>query len=112
MFTLVVIPSQYNDTVRWTKAKSEIRALAKCLKARLNYYRAVYADSRTPLLAKVLLWSALGYAAMPFDIIPDFLPVVGHLDDLVVIPLLLYFALKLVPPEVLAAHRMQLLEPL
>jgi len=98
--------------VRWTEAKSEIRELAKFFKARLNYYRAVYADPRTPLLAKVLLWCALGYAAMPFDIIPDFLPVIGHLDDLVVIPLLLYLALKLVPRDVLAAHRAQLLEPL
>ena len=45
--------------------------------------------------------AAVGYTVMPFDLVPDFLPVVGHLDDLVVVPLLVVAAVKLVPPWVI-----------
>jgi uncharacterized membrane protein YkvA (DUF1232 family) len=41
----------------------------------------------------------------PIDLIPDFIPVIGHLDDLVVVPLLVYAALKLIPKEVIAEAR-------
>jgi len=44
---------------------------------------------------------------MPFDLIPDFLPVIGQLDELVIIPLLLYWVLKLTPQEVIAACRLE-----
>jgi uncharacterized membrane protein YkvA (DUF1232 family) len=42
---------------------------------------------------------------MPFDLIPDFLPVIGQLDELVIIPMLLYLALKLTPPDIIADCR-------
>jgi len=81
--------------------KSRLRAIAKDLKLRLAYYRAVYRHPRTPRLAKALLWAALGYLMLPFDLIPDFLPVIGHLDDLVIVPSLIYLAVRLVPRDVL-----------
>lgn len=75
------------------------------LKAHIRYYRALYQDSRTPWMARVLLWLAIGYAVLPFDLIPDFIPVIGHLDDLVIVPGLLWMALRLIPENVKEAHR-------
>jgi len=70
------------------------------LKGELGYYRLVLAHPKTPRISKALLWLALGYALLPFDIIPDFIPVIGHLDDLVIVPALLLLAMCLVPRPV------------
>ncbi len=56
-------------------------------------------DGRTSKLAKVLLGLGLGYAASPFDLIPDFIPVIGHLYDVIILPPLVIMALKLIPKE-------------
>jgi uncharacterized membrane protein YkvA (DUF1232 family) len=62
-------------------------------------------DPRTPWYAKLLVAAVVAYAFSPIDLIPDFIPVIGYLDDLVVVPLGLALALKLVPPEVMAECR-------
>jgi uncharacterized membrane protein YkvA (DUF1232 family) len=62
-------------------------------------------DPRTPRLAKALAILAAGYALSPLDLIPDFIPVLGHLDDAVLVPLGLYLAFKMIPPEEMAGHR-------
>ena len=51
------------------------------------------------------MWTALAYAALPFDLIPDFLPIVGQLEDLLIVPRLILLALRLVPWEVHQQHR-------
>lgn len=63
-----------------------LKSVAKEFKTDLKVYRLVLKDSRTPLIAKVLLGAAVGYALMPFDLIPDFLPVIGYLDDVIIVP--------------------------
>ena len=68
-------------------------------------YRLVRKDPRTPMLAKILLGLAVGYALLPFDPIPDFIPVIGHLDDLIIVPGLIILALQLIPVEVVADCR-------
>jgi uncharacterized membrane protein YkvA (DUF1232 family) len=62
-------------------------------------------DPRTPWYAKLLIAGIVAYAFSPIDLIPDFLPVVGFLDDLILIPIGIAIAVKLIPPEVLAECR-------
>jgi len=82
-----------------------LKEIAGKLKTEFDFYRRLQQHPKTPLLAKVLLWLAIGYLLLPFDFIPDFLPVIGQLDELVIIPLLLYGAVKLTPASVLADCR-------
>lgn len=85
----------------------KLKSLAKQLKQELAVYQLVIKYPQTPLLAKALLWLAVGYLLLPFDLIPDFIPILGQLDDLVIIPVLLYFALLLIPPSLLQSCREQ-----
>ena len=84
---------------------AQLRIVARSLKQELSVYRLVLKDPRTPKPAKILLGLAVGYALLPFDLIPDFIPVIGHLDDLIIVPGLVIVALKLIPPEVVADCR-------
>lgn len=60
-------------------------------------------DDRTPFHAKFIAFFALAYLISPIDLIPDFIPVVGYLDDLVIVPLLLHIAFRLLPADVKAS---------
>lgn len=79
----------------------KLKAIGNNLKQEVKVYRLVAKDSRTPKAAKFLLGLAVRYALLPFDIIPDFLPVIGHLDDAIIIPALVAFALRMIPKEVI-----------
>src|SRR5262249_54191249 len=62
-------------------------------------------DPRVPWYAKALGTCVIAYALSPIDLIPDFVPVLGYLDDLVLVPLGLLLVLRLIPADVLAEHR-------
>ena len=79
---------------RARKLKLEVTALA---------YAQQHPD--TPFAAKVLAVLVVAYALSPIDLIPDFIPVLGLLDDLVLLPLGIYWALKLIPPHVMTEAR-------
>jgi len=79
----------------------KLKSIGKELKLNFKVYQLAQQDPRTPRLAKFLLWMAVGYILMPFDLIPDFIPVIGHLDDVIIVPLLVILALKMIPREVL-----------
>lgn len=64
-----------------------------------------YRDPRVPWYAKVFILAVVGYALSPLDLIPDFIPVVGYLDDLIIIPAGITLALKMIPTEVLEEYR-------
>ena len=64
-----------------------------------------YRDHRTPWYLKLLAASVVAYAVSPIDLIPDFIPVLGILDDLVIVPLGAALAIKMVPKEVMAECR-------
>lgn len=80
---------------------ARLKSIGRNLKRELKVYQLVCKDRRTPKLARFLLGLAVVYTLLPFDIIPDFIPLVGQLDDLVIVPLLVVLALKLVPKGVL-----------
>jgi uncharacterized membrane protein YkvA (DUF1232 family) len=62
-------------------------------------------DPRTPWYAKALALCVAGYALSPIDLIPDFVPVIGYLDDLVIVPLGILAVRRLIPPEIMAKNR-------
>lgn len=69
------------------------------------YYAA--RDPRTPVVARVLALLVAAYALSPIDLIPDFIPVLGYLDDIVLVPLGLALVIRLLPDDVLASARQQ-----
>jgi uncharacterized membrane protein YkvA (DUF1232 family) len=75
------------------------------LKAEAYALYLAYRDPRVPWYARLLAAVVVGYAFCPIDLIPDFVPVLGYLDDLLLVPLGIWLALKLIPPEVMAEAR-------
>lgn len=84
-----------------------IKELAKKLKSEVLTLYFCCKNPKTPLIAKVLAILVIGYALSPIDLIPDFIPVIGLLDDLILVPLGIWLVLKLIPAEVLEASREQ-----
>jgi uncharacterized membrane protein YkvA (DUF1232 family) len=64
-----------------------------------------YKDPRVPFLAKFVSACVIAYALSPIDLIPDFIPVLGYLDDLILLPLGIALALRMIPPAVMAECR-------
>ena len=78
---------------------------ARALKREVHALYFAARDRRTPWYAKMTIGAVVAYALSPIDLIPDFIPVLGYLDDLLVLPLGIYLVLKLIPPAVLADSR-------
>jgi uncharacterized membrane protein YkvA (DUF1232 family) len=83
----------------------QLKKTTTVLKTELKAYRFALKHAGTPKAAKVLLGAAIGYTLLPFDIIPDFIPVIGHIDDAIIVPLLVIAALGMIPPEVMQECR-------
>jgi uncharacterized membrane protein YkvA (DUF1232 family) len=81
------------------------KARARQLKAETYALYLAYRDPRTPWYAKVVAAVVAAYAFSPIDLVPDFIPVLGYLDDLILVPLGVLLALRLIPPQVMADSR-------
>lgn len=77
------------------------------LKAETYALFLAYRDRRTPWCARLFAACVVAYAFSPLDLIPDFIPVLGYLDDLILIPLGIALALKMIPPQVMADSRVK-----
>ncbi len=86
---------------------TELKQRARHLKAETFALYLAARDPRTPWYAKLLVAGIVAYAISPIDLIPDFVPVLGYLDDLILIPIGIALAIKLVPHQVLAECRAQ-----
>ena len=78
---------------------------ARQLKAETYALYLAYRDPRTPWYARIFAAVVVGYAFSPIDLIPDFIPVLGYLDDLLLVPFGIWLALKMIPPEVMVDSR-------
>ena len=81
-------------------AAGRIALLVAWITRELRIYWTISQDSRTPTRSKVFLWAAVGYAVWPLGLVPDFIPVIGYIDDLIIVPTLIFIAVRAVPPEV------------
>lgn len=80
---------------------------ARELKVEVYAIYLAYKDPRVPLYARVFAACVVGYAFSPIDLIPDPVPILGYLDDLVLVPLGVALSIKMIPPTVLAEYRDQ-----
>ena len=84
------------------KLKSRARALKN--EAYVIYLAA--RDARTPWYAKALIFFVVAHTFSPIDLIPDFIPILGYLDDIIITPLGIALAIRLIPPEVMEEARL------
>lgn len=82
-------------------AIEKLKKRAGELKENIYLLYLIFKHTETPWYAKVLAISTVCYALSPIDLIPDFIPVIGYLDDLLIIPLGIMLSLKLVPKEII-----------
>src|ERR1700687_1432472 len=84
---------------------ARLKTWALTLKRDVNAIYLAARDPRVPWYAKALAIAVAGYALSPIDLIPDFIPVLGYVDDLIIVPLGIWLVLSLIPEEVMAECR-------
>ena len=85
----------------------DLKARAKKLKTDIPALFLALRDKDTPILAKVFAGITVAYALSPVDLVPDFIPVLGYLDDVILLPMLVALTIKFVPKDVLERNRKQ-----
>jgi uncharacterized membrane protein YkvA (DUF1232 family) len=83
----------------------QLKFRARALKKEVHVVYLAAKDPRTPWYAKALVFFVVAYTVSPIDLIPDFIPVLGYLDDLVIVPMGIALAIRMIPPEVLDEAR-------
>lgn len=88
-----------------------IKDWARKLRSEILVLYCASNDPDTPWFVKVFIFCVVAYAFSPIDLIPDFIPVIGHLDDVILIPLGIFLALKMIPSDVLKKCRKETQKP-
>lgn len=83
----------------------DLKERAKKLKTDIPAIFLALKDKETPLAAKIFAWCTVAYALSPIDLIPDFIPVLGYLDDVILLPALVALTVKLIPKDVMERSR-------
>lgn len=92
------------DIIKIIKMQN-LKTWAKHLKTEIIALYYAYRDPRVPLGPKVFTALVVAYALSPIDLIPDFIPVLGYLDDLLILPWCISIAIRMIPPDVLSDSR-------
>ena len=85
----------------------KLQERAKKLKTDIPAVFLALKDKKTPWYAKILAALTVAYALSPIDLVPDFIPVLGYLDDLIILPLLVALTIKFIPADVFEEYRKQ-----
>ena len=93
-------------SLAWSRSLlRDIKAWARRLKREVHAIYLATQSPRVPWYTKCLAFAVVGYALSPIDLIPDFIPVLGYVDDLVIVPLGIWLVLSLIPQEVMTECR-------
>ena len=84
---------------------SQLKTWASALRRDAHAIFLASRDSRVPWTARLLAIAVAGYALSPIDLIPDFIPVIGYLDDLIIVPLGIWLVIALIPKQVMDEYR-------
>lgn len=85
----------------------DLKERAKKLKTDIPAVFLALKHKKTPFFAKILAAITIAYALSPIDLIPDFIPIIGYLDDLILLPILAAWTIKLIPEEILEECRIK-----
>lgn len=85
----------------------DLKTRAKKLKTDIPALFLALKDSDTPIIAKIFAGITVAYALSPVDLVPDFIPVLGYLDDVILLPMLVALTIKFIPNDVLEKNRRQ-----
>ena len=97
----------FNRFDLFMKLFKKLKEKTKTLKTEIIAISFSMHDSRTPILAKIMVVITIGYALSPIDFIPDFIPILGYLDDLIILPFMIATCIKLIPQKVLEESRIK-----
>lgn len=93
------------STTKTSTVFERLRAWAREIKRDIAALYLAARDPRVPWYAKAVALAVAAYALSPIDLIPDFIPVLGYLDDIIIVPLGILLAVQLIPADILAEHR-------
>lgn len=85
----------------------KIKEKANEIKQNISTIYIAMKKKETPIYAKIIAGITVGYALSPIDLVPDFIPVLGYLDDLIILPLLAWISIKLIPKKVMEKSKIE-----